>query len=151
MKVITGKGDLVRAYMDTAISVPYYEFPENGLDINEQANFISTMQDDKDAVIFTFSPWIISDCREDDVFTVTDELTLRPVNFNTFGASVNKINSKVLGRPKTIGGFASSRMEELRNDEHTTFQLLDMEMGDSVEKLLFIKYLFDREEENAKV
>lgn len=138
-KVITGKGVNVRKYAETVEGI---KFPENTLDINEQANFMSTL--DVDGDIITFSPWIISDSKEEQVFTVNDDLTLSPVDMNTYGASVNKISMNILGRNTTIGDLSkqtiadfNSRMAEL------SFNEVDKVLGESVEKILLTKVMLD--------
>lgn len=146
-KVITGSGKNVRAYAEK-FGDNLILFPETRLDINEQANFILNNKEDKD--ILTLSPWIISDTKEENLFILNDDLSLEESNFNTYGASVNKISFNILNRKSTIGEKAKKELELYKeNIDQYTVSDIDFKFGESVEKILLIKCLFDKEEANV--
>ena len=71
-------------------------------------------------------------------------------NFNTFGASVNKITMGIFEKKETIGEYANKIINDFKDRMETTddleslFSELDDTIGDSIEKTLFMKELFDR-------
>lgn len=143
-RVITGSGKNVREYVkqmgDSVIA-----FPETQLDVNEQAGYVNTLFEDGPDIV-TLSPWIISDTLEDDLFVLDDDLYLNETSFNTYGASVNKITMKVLGRHCTMGTKSKAELESYAdNIENYTVADIDYKFGESVEKMLVLKLLFDRE------
>lgn len=143
-KVITGSGKNVRAYAEK-FGNNLILFPETRLDINEQANYLLDNNEDKD--ILTLSPWIISDTEEDNLFILNDDLTFKEPNFNTYGASVNKISFSILDRKCTIGGKAKKELDFFReNIEQHSISEIDFKFGESVEKILLVKNLFDNED-----
>lgn len=146
-KVITGSGKNVRAYAEK-FGNDLILFPEARLDINEQANFMLDNKEDKD--ILTLSPWIISDTEKSNLFILNDELSLTEPDFNTYGASVNKISFDILNRKSTIGEKANKELllsEE--NLEKYTIKEVDFKFGESIEKMLFIKSLIDKKTNNV--
>lgn len=151
MKVITGKSANLKKLIELNAKDNDIIFPENGLDPEEQANFMLTLND-FDGRIFTFSPWIISDTHEDDLYVVQEDGKLIQLDFNNFGASVNKITMKIFRR-STIGEKSSKKLESFKEDIdniNTETELekladtLDKTIGESVEKILFLKYVYDR-------
>ena len=134
--------------------------PETHLNPDWRAKFISTLRDCfakneidksylKDLLITSHSPFIISDCHEENVLVFkkddsTNKVEVARPGFNTFGSSVNKITMKVFGKFETIGSYAN----ELLNDFYQKIdvnseneELIDEAMeklGDSVERLIFI-------------
>lgn len=138
--------------------------PETHFNPDWRAKYISTLRkcfDDNEknpeALISSHSPFIVSDSprekvlifrKDDDNFVNCD----RP-DFNTFGASIGKITMKVFDKTDTIGDYANSKLQALRkrfDDGENVEQLIDEvenSMGDSMEKILFLKLLFDKQEE----
>lgn len=150
MTIITGKGELVREWLksNTADII----FPENSLDAEEQAQFITKLGLNTEVRIVTFSPWIISDVDEDNVWVVNENLRLERVNFKTFGASVNKINMKLFRR-STLGDLSNSELNRMTDelmlittkDEADRYSsIIDIKFGESVEKILALKSFFDK-------
>lgn len=160
MKVITGISQNIKPFIDLIKEnkneyIKNFEekkiiyFPESGLDLNEQAAYMKNMNE-SDVVIFTYSPYIISDTPTKFLFIVCDNLEIDKPDFNNFGASANKISMHILQRKSTIGDLSldivNQYQEKLNNDEIFDFQDMDKTLGESVEKTLLSKYYFDKEE-----
>ncbi len=134
--------------------------PETHLNPDWRASYISTLRaaleaDEatknvmREVLLTSHSPFIISDCRKENVlvFKKNDEGKVEWHNpeFQTFGASATLITNEVFGRTETIGDFAN---EELKRIEAKTGQTgqdalrvareLDHTLGDSIEKTLAI-------------
>ncbi|AEU37474.1 restriction system-associated AAA family ATPase [Granulicella mallensis] len=141
--------------------------PETHLNPDWRASYISTLRAALEAdsatknvmrevLLTSHSPFIISDCRQDNVLVFEK----RPdgkvdwdfAKFNTFGASANAITIRVFGRRETIGDYALDKLKELRQrlqgDESPDALIAEAgkELGDSVEKVLFINQAFDKKE-----
>jgi restriction system-associated AAA family ATPase len=107
-------------------------------------------------IITSHSPFIVSDTKEDNVFIFEKDtkgiVHCKKADFNTFGASVNKITMKVFDKKETIGDVAKDKLAEYKKrlnadeDIDTIIHDIDFELGESVEKILFMKMLFDKEE-----
>lgn len=73
-------------------------------------------------------------------------------DFNTFGASANAITIKVFNRKETIGNYALSKLDALRqrlesgDPPDTLITEASQELGDSVEKVLFINQALNKAE-----
>lgn len=102
-----------------------------------------------EVLITSHSPFIISDTNESNVliFSKDDNGTtncVRP-DFNTFGASVNKITSKVFETNSSIGDNSKNELEsfKLQLDNNSDLKSLaaeiDEKFGESVEKFIFLK------------
>ena len=131
---------------------PRFLFPEERRNVDEQAAFISEIEEGvPNLIVVTRSAFIISDFRREQVLIFEGDKVVHP-EFETFGASVNKITMCLFGRRATVGDRAlkvleslSSRLEKGENpsaiiDEAST-------LGDSVEKVLFMKVALNKEEE----
>ncbi|MCL1665126.1 restriction system-associated AAA family ATPase [Elizabethkingia ursingii] len=97
----------------------------------------------RDVLITSHSPFIISDCLPDNVIVFKKGKQPEKPSFNTFGASIGVITSKIFNNNQTIGDFSNDEIqkferffEEQNYDE--ALQILNSRIGDSVEKLLFI-------------
>ena len=160
MKVVTGISKNVKPFIDLIKDnkneyIKNFEekkiiyFPESGLDINEQAAYMTNLKE-SDVVIFTYSPYIISDTPTKFLFLVCDNLEIDKPDFNNFGASANKISMKILQRTSTIGDYSlnilNQYQEKLNNDEIVDFNDMDKTLGESVEKILLLKSYFAKEE-----
>lgn len=102
-----------------------------------------------EVLITSHSPFIISDTNESNVliFTKDDSGTtncVRP-DFNTFGASVNKITSKVFETNSSIGDNSKNELESFKLQLNNNSDLkslaaeIDEKFGESVEKFIFLK------------
>lgn len=108
----------------------------------------------REMLITSHSPFIVSDSREENVLifekdVLTNEVSHRRPDFNTFGASVNQITIKIFNKPETIGGYALSKLKELETrfeageDGEKLIKEANRMLGDSVEKILFINRVLD--------
>jgi hypothetical protein len=63
---------------------------------------------------------------------------------------VNKITIKVYNKPDTIGAYANSKIEEFRKeletseDKEAVLKRVKIEIGESVERVLFINEILDQ-------
>jgi restriction system-associated AAA family ATPase len=134
--------------------------PETHLNPDWRASYISTLRAALEAdaatknvmrevLITSHSPFIISDCRKDNVLVFTKNpetqaVTWQRPDFETFGASANAITIKVFGQTETIGDYAMSMLNALRHrlesgeDPDLLIKKAGNELGDSVEKVLFV-------------
>lgn len=109
-------------------------------------------------LITTHTPFLISDSKTEKVMVFSKKdnvVSIEHPNYNTLGASINKITLHTFGKRETIGGFAQQQMQALksrfeqRNPSLTTEEkqaLIDeinQRLGDSVEKVLLIKTILD--------
>lgn len=73
-------------------------------------------------------------------------------DFNTFGASANAITVKVFGQQETIGDYALDALSKLRLDleqganPDNIIDRAGRELGDSVEKVIFINQALNMKE-----
>jgi restriction system-associated AAA family ATPase len=141
--------------------------PETHLNPDWRASYISTLRAALEAnagtkdvmrevLLTSHSPFIISDCKQENVLVFekdqTGKVEWHYPNFNTFGASANAITMKVFGRKETIGDFALERLEDFQKrldlDENpeTLIDEVSKELGDSMERVLFINQALDKQE-----
>lgn len=140
--------------------------PETHFNPEWRANFISRLRqcfpkgDEKsqEILITTHSPFLISDSRPEKVLVFskekrTGEVSIRYPDYNTLGASINKITMNTFGKRETIGAYAKEILDQLRHrfesGEEDTSKLIDdinRELGDSVEKILLVKAILDKQE-----
>jgi len=135
--------------------------PETHFNPAWRAKYISTLRNcfegdevSPEVLITSHSPFIISDSKRENVLVFAKDgdnvVQARVPKFNTFGASINKITRGVFDRRKTIGDYASEIIDEFKEEMETTddmeglFERLDETIGDSIEKTLFMKELFNR-------
>lgn len=108
----------------------------------------------REMLIASHSPFIVSDCREQNVLIFkkddsTGKITCNRPDFKTFGASVNKITIKAFEKIETIGGYAQSKYDELNRrfeqgeDKEKLLTEANQMFGDSLEKVLFINKLME--------
>lgn len=137
--------------------------PETHFNPDWRAKYISVLKKcfdgDKqtpEILISSHSPFIVSDTKEDNVLIFEKDengkVNCKKADFNTFGASVNKITMKVFGKKETIGDVAKDKLGEYKKrldaneNIDTIIHDIDLELGESVEKILFMKMLFDKQE-----
>lgn len=137
--------------------------PETHFNPAWRSSFISRLRecfadalDTHEMLITTHSPFLISDSKPDRVLVFDKQggkVRVEHPDFNTFGASVNKITLAIFGKRETIGGVAQFELERLRalfDPDKSPKELIDeiyRSMGDSVERTLLLKYILDRSEE----
>jgi restriction system-associated AAA family ATPase len=117
----------------------------------------------REMLITTHSPFLISDSEEDKVLVFdkeNDKVIVTNPEYTTLGSSINKITLKTFKTKATIGGVATKKMTEFKGEFSSTVthkekqDLIDRvnyKLGDSVEKLLFIKDILDSMDDLEKV
>jgi restriction system-associated AAA family ATPase len=137
--------------------------PETHFNPAWRAKYISTLKKcfksdniSPEVLITSHSPFIVSDSKEENVLVFErdkqNKVTCKRPDFNTFGASINKITIKVFEKSETIGDMAKAKLEEFKQrieNEDNIDKLIDEvehTLGDSVEKILLLKELFDKQE-----
>jgi hypothetical protein len=140
--------------------------PETHLNPDWRASYISTLRaaleaDEstrkvtREVLLTSHSPFIISDCRKENVLVFTKDPATRRVTwetpgFETFGASANAITIKVFGQIETIGDYAMEKIIALRQrleageDPDQLVKEAGNELGDSVEKVLFVNQALNK-------
>ena len=137
--------------------------PETHFNPDWRANFITRvrqcMPDNDDVgqemLITTHTPFLISDSKPDKVLMFkkdkdTGVVSISHPDYNTLGASINKITMSTFGKRETIGGHAQTLLEALRarfeqgsEDKEALITEIHQQLGDSVEKVLLIKAILD--------
>jgi restriction system-associated AAA family ATPase len=141
--------------------------PETHLNPDWRASYVSTLraalESDgttknvmREVLLTSHSPFIISDCRKENVLvfgkTADSKVEWHNPDFNTFGASANAITIKVFGRKETIGDYALGKLEAFKqrldggDSPDTLIDEASTQLGDSVEKVLFINQALDKKE-----
>lgn len=135
--------------------------PETHFNPDWKAKFISSIRHCfaleksstmREMLITTHSPYLVSDSESKYVHVFvkdnkTKEVTCGFPDFQTLGASVNKITIEVFKTPLTIGKHAFSFLKNIHdryeNGENKNILLAELEdtLGDSVEKTLLIHKL----------
>ncbi|WP_247177073.1 restriction system-associated AAA family ATPase [Escherichia coli] len=148
--------------------------PETHFNPNWRASFITRLRqclpDQQDVgqemLITTHTPFLISDSKPDKVLVfskdeTTGVISISHPDYNTLGASINKITMNTFGKRETIGGYAQTLLEDLRRrfeaggeDRESLITEIHQQLGDSVEKLLLINAILgqnaqDSEEEQS--
>ena len=129
--------------------------PETHFNPDWRSNFITRLQQcfdgtgaNHEMLITTHTPFLISDSKPERVLVFKNEASVVSVsnpNFNTLGASINKITMVTFGKRETIGGHAQAILENLRErfqngeDKDQLIDDINQQLGDSVEKILLIK------------
>ena len=106
----------------------------------------------KDIILTSHSPFIISDCLPNNVILFEKDKegnvsakSASEKGIDTYGTSVNILTNRIFKNKETIGNYAMGKMNELKkrfdgkeNREYLV-NALNAEFGDSIEKLLLIK------------
>jgi len=107
---------------------------------------------DHEMLLTTHAPFLISDSKPEKVlvFNKADGVvSISKPDYNTLGASINKITMNTFDKRETIGGQAQSILERLRQrfvdgeDKEQLITEINQQLGDSVEKVLLIKSILD--------
>jgi restriction system-associated AAA family ATPase len=138
--------------------------PETHFNPDWRAKFISRLRDcfsDKYAksimremLITTHSPFLISDSKKEYVLHFNKNPKSKAVevslpDYNTLGASINKITMKSFDKIVTIGGYAEKKLDEINQrfeagaPKQELIDEVNSLLGDSVEKVLFVKKVLD--------
>lgn len=131
-------------------------------DTLENASFSSKLNDKrkanfmKDILITSHSPFIISDCKPENVIILRKDKDGYPVakkalqeNIMTYGASTSFIQAKIFGSKDAIGGKAYQEMKKMSEQTGVDKQQLLNEVstlfGESLEKLMILGKINNRE------
>jgi len=140
--------------------------PETHFNPDWRANFVSRLRQclpgqgefAQEMLITTHTPFLISDSKPEKVLVfakdkATGAVSISHPDYNTLGASINKITMKTFGKRETIGGHAQALLDALRNrfeqgteDKEALITDIHKQLGDSVEKVLLIKAILDSEQ-----
>lgn len=137
--------------------------PETHFNPDWRANFISRLRQcltgqvefAQEMLITTHTPFLISDSKPDKVLVFAKDKASGKVSishppYNTLGASINKITMNTFGKRETVGGHAKALLDALRarfeqgtEDKEALITEIHQQLGDSVEKVLLIKAIYD--------
>lgn len=144
--------------------------PETHFNPNWRANFITRLRQclsypkdvGQEMLITTHTPFLISDSKPDKVLVFNKDETAGVVSinhpdYNTLGASINKITMNTFGKRETIGGYAQALLEDLRQrfeaggeDRESLITETHQQLGDSVEKLLLINAILGQNAQDSE-
>ncbi len=137
--------------------------PETHFNPDWRANFITRLRQclagngsvGQEMLITTHTPFLISDSKPEKVLVFAKDkasgaVSISHPDYNTLGASINKITMNTFGKRETIGGHAQALLNDLRrrfeegsSDKEALITEIHQQLGDSVEKLLLIKAILD--------
>lgn len=140
--------------------------PETHFNPNWRANFVSRLRQclpgngdfAQEMLITTHTPFLISDSKPEKVLVFAKDKSSGKVSiihpdYNTLGASINKITMSTFGKRETIGGHAQALLEMLRarfeegvDDKEALVTEIHQQLGDSVEKVLLINAVLDADQ-----
>lgn len=138
--------------------------PETHFNPDWRANFVTRLHqsfngsEGQEMLVTTHTPFLISDSRPEKVlvFNKTDGVvSVSHPDYNTLGASINKITMATFGKRETIGGHAQAMLDGLRQrfeqgeDKEHLIAAINRQLGDSVEKVLLIKTILDAGSDNG--
>lgn len=132
--------------------------PETHFNPDWRANFITRLRQclpnagdvGQEMLITTHTPFLISDSKPDKVLVFAKDkasgtVSISHPDYNTLGASINKITMNTFGKRETIGRHAQALLHDLRKrseegneDKEALITEIHQKLGDSVEKLLLI-------------
>lgn len=101
-----------------------------------------------DMLVTTHASFLISDSKPEKVLVFKKDdgiISISKPEYNTLGASINKITMNTFEKKETIGGHAESILKHLRTrfdrgeDGRQIIAEINQQLGDSVEKMLLIK------------
>lgn len=144
--------------------------PETHFNPDWRANFISRLRQcfprnadtSQEMLITTHTPFLISDSKPEKVLVFSKDKSTRKVSithpeYNTLGASINKITMNTFGKRETIGAYAQGILDDLRKrfeqggeENEALINEIHQQLGDSVEKLLLIKAILDDEANDSE-
>lgn len=137
--------------------------PETHFNPDWRSKFISTLQKSlensssnnlmRDILVTSHSPFIISDCYPNKVIVFERDKQpkkARELSIHTYGTSVNLLTTKIFGKKETIGEYSLDKINIYRKEFYDggetedIMRRLNEELGDSIEKLLFIKEMHSK-------
>ncbi|WP_098729190.1 restriction system-associated AAA family ATPase [Acinetobacter baumannii] len=144
--------------------------PETHFNPHWRASFITrlrqcllNMEDrGQEMLVTTHTPFLISDSKPEKglVFAkdkASGKVSISKPNYNTLGASINKITMNTFDKRETIGGHAQALLEALRarfeqggEDRESLITEIHQQLGDSVEKVLLIKAILNSDQSSPE-
>lgn len=142
--------------------------PETHFNPDWRANFITRLRQclpgngefAQEMLITTHTPFLISDSKPDKVLVFAKDkasgaVSISHPDYNTLGASINKITMNTFGKRETIGGHAQALLDDLRKrfkegneDNEGLITEIHRQLGDSVEKLLLINDILNNDRQD---
>jgi len=108
----------------------------------------------KEQLVFitSHSPFVISDCKSDNVFFFKkdeDVKTAKDIEFNTYGASIDNITKNFFGNPNLISKSSLDKLKKVI-EEGTIEELRNAieEFGESSEKQFLFRKLYEKTKED---
>lgn len=163
---------LYRSTAERTVSVLFLlDEPETHFNPQWRAEYISLLTDSlydeetdtygidsHEMLITTHTPFLISDSEPNNVLVFSKnngKINIKNPDYNTFGASISKINLETFQKKETIGSYAKDQAlekfkEEAKKPIINKEQLINQinnTLGDSIEKILLIKSILDKDEE----
>jgi restriction system-associated AAA family ATPase len=138
--------------------------PETHFNPDWRANFVTRLHqsfncsDGQEMLVTTHTPFLISDSRPEKVLVFKKDdgaVSVSHPDYNTLGASINKITMATFDKRETIGGHAQTMLDGLRRrfeqgeDKEQLIAEINRQLGDSVEKVLLIKTILDAGSDNG--
>ena len=140
--------------------------PETHFNPDWRANFVTCLHqsfngsDGQEMLVTTHTPFLISDSKPEKVLVFkkdreSGEVSVKNPEYNTLGASINKITMATFGKRETIGGHAQAMLDGLRQrfkqgeNQEQLIAEINRQLGDSVEKVLLIKTILDSGSKNG--
>jgi len=143
--------------------------PETHFNPDWRSNFVTRLRqcfsgiaDTHEMLVTTHTPFLISDSKPDKVLVFAKDkasgaVSISHPDYNTLGASINKITMNTFGKRETIGGHAQALLEALRarfeqgdEDKEALIAEIHKQLGDSVEKVLLIKAILDSDKQGNR-
>ncbi|PTQ86986.1 restriction system-associated AAA family ATPase [Nitrosomonas ureae] len=144
--------------------------PETHFNPDWRSNFITRLRQclpdagdvGQEMLITTHTPFLISDSRPDKVLVFAKDKTSGAVSishpdYNTLGASINKITMNTFGKRETIGGHAHALLDALRarfeqgaEDKEALITEIHQQLGDSVERVLLINAILNSDQKDVE-
>ena len=90
-------------------------------------------------------PMVISGTKQEDVILISEDGAQTVPEFNTYGASVNKIKMSILKEPYTIPATVYRELQEA-----TDIDDINRRFGDSIEKTMRIHCIHFKSREESK-
>ncbi len=144
--------------------------PETHFNPEWRAKFITTiancLKTDKkflrDLLITSHSPFIVSDCKPDNVYIFNrdkEKLFVESAakkRLNTFGTSVNVLTEEIFNKTESLGDYSLEILNKIRNRTFDSLEEIQKAkedsriLGDSAEKILLFRELLLKEKELNK-
>lgn len=144
--------------------------PETHFNPDWRANFITRLRQclpgadnvGQEMLITTHTPFLISDSKPEKVLVfakdkISGAVSVSQPDYNTLGASINKITMNTFGKRETVGGYAQTLLDGFRarfnqGDENpdTLIDEIHQRLGDSVEKMLLINAILDSTQQDGE-